>query len=67
MILGFALVAYPAEYGNSGIMTFMANQEGIVFEKNLGKSTPRLAESITIYNPDKSWKKVKNPDTSSQN
>lgn len=59
MILGFALVAYPAEYGNSGVMTFVVNQEGIIYEKNLGKNTRRLAEAITAYNPDKSWKKVK--------
>lgn len=59
MILGFALLAYPAEYGNSGVMTFMVNQEGIIFEKNLGKDSRQRAESITIYNPDKSWKKVK--------
>lgn len=59
MILGFALVAYPAEYGNSGVMTFVVNQEGIIFEKNLGKNTRRFAEAITIYNPDKSWKRVK--------
>ena len=59
MILGFALVAYPAEFGNSGVMTFIVNQEGIIFEKNLGKNTRRLAEAISVYNPDKSWKKVK--------
>ena len=59
MILGFALVAYPAEYGNSGVMTFMVNQGGTVFEKDLGKDTRSLAEAITVYNPDKSWKKVK--------
>ena len=59
MILGFALVAYPAEYGNSGVMTFVVNQEGTIFEKNLGKNSRRLAEAITVYNPDKSWKKVK--------
>lgn len=59
MILGFALVAYPAEYGNSGVMTFVVNQEGILFEKNLGKNTRRLAEAMTVYNPDKSWKRVK--------
>jgi hypothetical protein len=59
MILGFALVAYPAEYGNSGVMTFVVNQEGIIFEKNLGKNTRNLAEAIKLYNPDKSWKKVK--------
>lgn len=59
MILGFALVAYPAEYGNSGVMTFVVNQEGIIFEKNLGKNTRNLAEAIKLYNPNKSWKKVK--------
>ncbi len=59
MLLGFALVAYPAEYGNSGVMTFVVNQDGVVYEKNLGKDTKRLAEAISVYNPDKSWKKVK--------
>ena len=67
MILGFALVAYPAEYGNSGVMTFVVNQEGTIFEKNLGKNTHRLAEAITTYNPDKSWKKVKKLETAVQN
>jgi hypothetical protein len=67
MILGFALVAYPAEYGNSGVMTFVVNQEGNIFEKNLGKNTHQLAEAITTYNPDKSWKKVKKPETAAQN
>jgi Protein of unknown function (DUF2950) len=66
MILGFALVAYPAEYGNSGIMSFVVNQEGIIFEKNLGKNTRRIAEAITVYNPDKSWKKVKELETPAQ-
>jgi len=67
MILGFALVAYPAAYGNSGIMTFVVNQEGIIFEKNLGKNTRRIAEDITVYDPDKSWKKVKDLEMSAQN
>lgn len=58
MILGFALVAYPAEYGNSGVMTFMVNQEGIIYQKNLGKDTKRRAEAMKIFDPDKSWKKV---------
>lgn len=58
MILGFALVAYPAEYRNSGVMTFLVNQEGVIFEKNLGKNTRRLAEAMTVFNPDNSWKKV---------
>jgi hypothetical protein len=67
MILGFALVAYPAEYGNSGIMTFVVNQEGIIFEKNLGKNTRRIAEAVTLYNPDKGWKKVKVLDAAAEN
>jgi hypothetical protein len=58
MILGFALIAYPAEYGNSGVMTFMVNQEGVIYEKNLGKRTLLLAEGATLFNPDKGWKKV---------
>ena len=59
MILGFALVAYPAEYGNSGIMTFIVNQEGIGYEKDLGKDTTRIAEKMKIFDPDKTWKRVK--------
>ena len=59
MLLGFALIAYPAEYGNSGVMTFVVNQEGIIFEKDLGENTRSLAEAITVYNPDPSWKRVK--------
>jgi len=58
MILGFALVAYPAEYGNSGIMTFMVNQEGTIYQKNLGKETKRRAEAIKLFDPDKTWRKV---------
>lgn len=58
MILGFALVAYPAEYGNSGVMTFIVNQEGIIYQKNLGKNTRRRAEAMKIFDPDKTWKKV---------
>lgn len=62
MLLGFALVAYPAEYGNSGIMTFMVNQEGTIYEKNLGKNSRRTAEAMKSFNPDKSWKPVKAED-----
>jgi hypothetical protein len=58
MILGFALVAYPAEYGNSGIMTFIVNQEGIIYQKNLGKNTKSIAEAIKNFDPDPTWKKV---------
>jgi hypothetical protein len=53
---GFALVAFPAKYGDSGIMTFIVNQHGIVFEKNLGVHTLAVARKITEYNPDSSWK-----------
>lgn len=66
MILGFALVAYPAEYGNSGVMTFIVNQAGTVYEKNLGKNTRRLAEAMELFNPDKSWKPVKTEETPKQ-
>jgi len=52
---GFALLAYPAKWGDSGIMTFVVNQDGIVFEKNLGPQTERLAREITQYDPDLSW------------
>jgi len=56
MIGGFALVAYPAKWGNSGVMTFMVNQEGIVYEKNLGRTTARIASRLTRFDPDKSWR-----------
>ncbi|GAM11073.1 hypothetical protein OR1_03382 [Geobacter sp. OR-1] len=59
MILGFALVAYPAEYGNSGVMTFMVNQEGTIYEKDLGRNARRIAEKMKSFDPDKSWKPVK--------
>ncbi len=58
MILGFAIIAYPAEYGNSGVMTFMVNQQGIIYQKDLGKNTKKKAEAIKIFNPDRTWKKV---------
>jgi hypothetical protein len=56
MIGGFALVAFPAQYGASGIMTFMVNQDSIVYEKNLGPKSARIARAITAFNPDPSWK-----------
>jgi DUF2950 family protein len=52
---GFALVAWPAEYGATGVMTFIVNQDGVVFEKDLGKDTSATAEKLTAFNPDKSW------------
>jgi hypothetical protein len=58
MIGGFALVAYPAEYGTSGVTTFIVNQQGVVYEKDMGKDTGKLAEAMTSFNPDSTWKKV---------
>jgi hypothetical protein len=58
MIGGFALVAYPAEYRNSGVMTFIVSHTGTVYQKDLGQRTAELAERMTAYNPDKSWQKV---------
>jgi hypothetical protein len=58
MTKGFALVAYPAIYGVSGIMTFVVNQAGIVYEKNLGSKTDETAKAMTKYDPDKTWTRV---------
>lgn len=58
MIGGFALVAYPAEYGASGVMTFIVNHQGDVYEKDLGRKTPSFAGAMKAFDPDKTWKKV---------
>jgi hypothetical protein len=58
MLAGFALVAWPEQWGNSGVMTFIVNQQGKVYEKNLGPKTSRLALALTTYDPDDSWKPV---------
>jgi hypothetical protein len=58
MIGGFALVAYPAQYGSSGIMTFIVNHDGVVYEKDLGPNTAATAQSMTKFNPDKTWKQL---------
>lgn len=58
MIGGFALIAWPAEYGNSGVMTFMVNHAGIVYQKDLGKRTEFVAQRTTLFDPDQTWKKV---------
>ena len=52
---GFALVAWPAEYGESGIMTFIVNQQGRVYQKNFGPKTAGTAEAMQAYDPDKTW------------
>jgi hypothetical protein len=58
MIGGFALIAYPAEYGNSGVMTFMVNHAGTVYQKDLGTRTDSIAKRAYLFDPDQTWKKV---------
>jgi Protein of unknown function (DUF2950) len=55
---GVALLAFPAQYRVSGVMTFLINQNGVVYQKDLGEKTAELAGAMTDYNPDKSWRKV---------
>jgi hypothetical protein len=58
MIGGYALLAWPATYGNSGVMTFLINQDGVIYEKDLGPQTAAQAGKIGKFNPDKSWKQA---------
>jgi hypothetical protein len=55
---GFAVVAWPAVYGNSGIMTFIVNHHGVVFERDLGRRTDRIASRLAAYDPDENWQLV---------
>ena len=55
---GFAFVAYPAEYRSSGVMTFIVNEDGVVYEKDLGKKTDVLAKAMKEYNPNSSWQET---------
>ena len=55
---GFAVVAYPAKFGNSGVMTFVVNHDGVVYQKDLGKNTEKIAKAMTKYDPDKTWGKA---------
>jgi hypothetical protein len=69
MTEGFAFVAYPAEYRSSGVMTFIVNQDGAVYQKDLGKKTEALGKARQEYNPDSSWRKAEEepaPQTSAQ-
>ncbi len=59
MVGGFALVAFPSNWGKSGVMTFIVNQEGKVYEKNLGLDTMKIAQGMEEYNPDKTWTEAK--------
>jgi hypothetical protein len=58
MIAGYALVAYPSKWGNSGVMTFIVSQQGRVYQKNLGPATDKIAAAMTEYNPDPTWQLV---------
>ncbi len=57
MIGGFAVIAYPASYLSTGVMTFMVNHDGVVYEKDLGKDTVKLAQKISAFDPDETWKR----------
>jgi hypothetical protein len=61
MIAGFALIATPAQYDRTGLMSFIVNQYGTVYEKDLGKDSTALAEKITAFDPDDSWSVVSDP------
>jgi hypothetical protein len=58
MIAGYAMLAYPDKWGSSGVMTFVVNQQGRVYQKNLGPKTAEIAAAIAEYDPDPSWKLV---------
>jgi len=59
LIGGFAMVAFPAEYGVSGVMTFLVNQDGVVYQKDLGPQTESIARAMKQFSPDNTWEKVK--------
>ena len=63
MTEGFAFVAYPAEYRSSGVMTFVVNQDGTVYQKDLGKKTEALGKAMQVYDPDSSWRKAEEEPT----
>lgn len=58
MIAGFAMIAYPSDYGTSGVMTFIVNHNGKVYEKDLGKNSKSIGDKITSFNPSAGWKQV---------
>ena len=57
MIGGFAIVAYPSNYGVTGVMSFIVNHDGVVYEKDLGAGTAAAGAGMKAFNPDKTWKK----------
>ncbi len=63
MLGGFAAIAFPAEYGNSGVMTFMVSHDGVVYSKDLGPETPKLAMAVDTFDPGADWKKEETEQT----
>ena len=61
MVNGFAFVAYPAAYGDSGIMTFITNQDGLLLQRDLGADTAQIATAMTKYDPDNGWDPIPEP------
>ena len=59
MVAGFALVAFPSNWGKSGVMSFIVNQQGKVYQKNLGPDTTKTAQEMKSYDPDETWTQVK--------
>lgn len=62
MTEGFALIAWPVEYGETGVMTFIVNQSGDIYQKNLGNTTASLVRNISRFNPDQTWSKISEAD-----
>jgi hypothetical protein len=58
MTKGFALIAWPSDYRSTGVMTFIVDKAGIVYQKDLGPTTPEIAGAYTAYNPDATWMPV---------
>ena len=63
MTKGFALIAWPSNYGSTGIMTFVVDRTGIVYQKDLGRKTAEIAGGYTAYDPDKTWTPVSDTKT----
>ena len=61
MTRGFALIAYPVQYGHSGVLSFMVNQSGVIYQKDLGVHSTRSADREVWFNPDQTWRKVAHP------
>jgi hypothetical protein len=67
MLAGFALVAFPAQYGNSGVMTFIVNHDGVVYQKDLGPRTRELAMATRAFDPDQTWTRAETPEITATN